>query len=215
MQKIKLPYKIVAFDTETTGLDESVASIIQLGAVIINEDLSLDPKTFESYIKPLDDYRSLEAMQTNGISEETLKNAPPLDDVLRTFEIWTRGARVLGSWGTYFDVKMLKAQYKKIDRPYPFDWRDFDLKTVAMWELGKRGKATIKGVEQCLKQLGLEFEGNAHSALDDIKNSVRILKHCLENPWEKDIQEFDQSLATEGTRSSVGSVTSGRKTRSK
>lgn len=178
-QKIKLPYKIVAFDTETTDLDPVKGSIVQLGAVIINEDLTIDAKTFETYIKPLDDYRSEKAMEVNGISEKTLATAPELNDVLRTFEIWTRGSRVLGAWGTYFDVRFLKEQYKKIDRPYPFDWRDFDIKTVAMWELAKREIATIKGVEDCLKKLGLKFEGNAHSALDDIKNSVRILQECL------------------------------------
>lgn len=176
---MKLPYKVVAFDTETTDLDPVKGSIIQLGAILIHEDLTIDDKTFETYIKPLDDYRSPKAMEVNGISEATLAAAPELDEVLHKFEIFSRGNRILGSWGTYFDVKMLKGQYEKIKRPYPFDWRDFDLKTVAMWEMGKKGLATMKGVEHCLKALGMTFEGEAHSALADIRNSARILQECL------------------------------------
>lgn len=176
---MKLPYKVIAIDLETNGLDPAVASILELGAVIVNEDLSI-AREMRTYIKPLDDHWSDEAEKVNGITRDMLRDAPTLEEALKRFDIWTAGERTLGAWGTYFDVQFLKAQYKKIDRQYPFDWRDFDLKTVAMWELGKRGLATTKGVEACLKKLGLEFEGDAHSALDDIKNSVRILQHCCQ-----------------------------------
>lgn len=174
--KMKLPYKVVAIDLETTGLDKDVASIVELGAVVVNEDLTI-AREFRSYIKPLDSFRTEKAMEVNGITEEMLASAPTLEEVLMKFDRFSAGVRNLGAWGTYFDVQFLKAQYKKIDRQYPYDWRDFDLKTVAMWELGKREMATMKGVEACLKKLGLEFIGDAHSALDDIKNSVRILQH--------------------------------------
>lgn len=175
---MKLPYKVVAIDLETTGTDKNIASILELGAVIMNEDLSI-AREFQAYIKPLDDYWSQEAEKVNGLSKSFIEeNGKPLAEVLMEFERWTLGERVLGAWGTYFDVQFLKAQYEKVHRPYPFDWRDFDLKTVAMWELGKQGKATMKGVEHCLKKLGLTFEGDAHSALDDIKNCVRILQEC-------------------------------------
>lgn len=174
---MKLPYKVVAIDLETNGLDPDVASILELGAVVVNEDLTID-REFRTYIKPLDDYWSKEAEEVNGITKEMLKDAPTLEEALMQFDRFTRGERILGAWGTYFDVQFIKKQYKKIGRQYPYDWRDFDLKTVAMWELGRRGLATMKGVEQCLKKLGLTFIGDAHSALDDIKNSVRILQHC-------------------------------------
>lgn len=175
---MKLPYVVVAIDLETNSTDKNIGSILELGAVIMKEDLTI-AREFKAYVKPLDSYWSAEAEKVNGLTREFIdKNGKPLAEVLMEFERWTAGERILGAWGTYFDVQFLRAQYEKIKRPYPFEWRDFDLKTVAMWELGKRGKATMRGVEHALKQLGLTFEGEAHSALDDIKNCVRILQHC-------------------------------------
>jgi len=78
---MKLPYKIVAIDLETNGLDPAVASILEFGAVVIDEQLNI-LREFRTYIKPLDDYWSEKAEKVNGITKEMLKDAPTLEDAL-------------------------------------------------------------------------------------------------------------------------------------
>lgn len=181
---MKLPFKLVAIDLETTDSDPKKGDIIQIGAVIVNEDLSLG-ETFNSYLKPYSDYRNPQAMAVNGISEETLDNAPFGDGVLQGFEEFAEQAGrrpILAAWGAYFDVPFLEAYYEKIGRTYPFSFKSFDLKSVAIWEASKGDVAqetTYRrdgGLGAYVEGLGLEFEGKAHDALDDILMAVKVIQ---------------------------------------
>ena len=177
---MKLPFKIVAFDLETTDSDFNAGEIIQIGAVVLNEDLQIQ-QTFSNYLKPFTKYRNPEAMAVNKITEETLSVAPSKAGVLSEFEQFAlhgtgKEHPILASWGTYFDVTFLRGEYQKLQRPYPFSYRCIDLKSIAIWELAKRGQSLSGGVSRFLEALGLTFEGNQHDGLDDIKNVVRILQ---------------------------------------
>ena len=176
---MKLPFKIVAIDLETTDSDFSKGEIIQIGAVVLNEDLSMG-REFTSYLRPLTKHRRPGAMAVNKIDEEELEIADHPQEVLARFEDYVSrevGDRaILGAWGTHFDITFLKETYKKLGRPYPFSYRCIDLKSIAIWESAKRGLALSGGVARFLEELGLEFEGTQHDGLDDIKNVVRILQ---------------------------------------
>ncbi len=92
---MRLPHKLVAIDIETTGLfPELGAEMIELGAVIVNEDLSMGA-TYKSFIKPSTEYRDAKAMSINLISEETLATAPALTDVMA--ELWQFATANTGS----------------------------------------------------------------------------------------------------------------------
>lgn len=179
---MKLPNKYVAIDIETTGAEGDVADVIQIGAITLNEDLSF-AEEFMVVIKPTSNYRDPKAMEVNKISEEVLEMALTNDVALDKFEQFcfsTSGSDrpLLAAWGTYFDVTFLRAYYKRIGRKWPFSYRCLDLKSIAIWEVSKRdGDTASGGVETFLNLLGLEFEGNAHDALDDIRNTLRIIQN--------------------------------------
>lgn len=177
---MKLPFKIVALDLETTDVDFNAGEIIQIGAVILNEDLEIT-NSYAECLKPLKIHRDPEAMAVNKISEETLQSAPHPMVVFSEFEKFaTEGTGeehpILAAWGTHFDVTFLREEYKQLGRPYPFSYRCIDLKSIAIWELAKRGQSLSGGVSKFLEALGLSFEGSEHDGLDDIKNVVRILQ---------------------------------------
>jgi len=181
LNNMKLPNKYIAIDIETSDSEGDIGDVIQIGAVIINEDLSAGPE-WSIYLKPTSPHRNPKAMEVNKISEETLAEAMTADQCLDIFESWCKqhaGKRpLLAAWGTYFDVSFMRQFYKKIGRHWPFSYRCLDLKTIAIWEVSKRGGDTAAGgVDTFLNLLGLEFEGTAHDALDDIKNTVRIIQN--------------------------------------
>lgn len=176
---MKLPFKIIALDLETTDSDFRFGEIIEIGAVIINEDLSTG-REFWSLMRPLTQHRNIEAMEVNKISEDDLDEAAHPMQVLSQFEelaLSVDSRPILGAWGTHFDVVYLQDTYKKLKRDYPFSYRCVDLKSIAIWEMSKKCKSPTGGVSRFLEAIGLEFEGTPHKALDDIKNVVRILQH--------------------------------------
>lgn len=178
---MKLPSKYIAIDIETSDSEGDIGDVIQIGAVILNEDLSMGAE-FSTYLQPTSPHRNPKAMEVNGISEETLAGAPTADQALDLFESWcvqyTGKRGLLAAWGTYFDVVFMRAMYKKLGRRWPFSYRCLDLKTIAIWEMSKRGGDTATGgVDTFLKMLGLEFEGTAHDAMDDIRNTMRIIQN--------------------------------------
>ena len=175
---MKLPHKLIAIDLETTDSSPEKGDIIQIGAVIVNEDLSIG-ETFNSYIKPLSDYRNPRAMEVNKISEETLASAPEAIDVMRAFHEFAVKERrpILAAWGAYFDIPFLKVYHDKIGIGYPFSHKSFDIKSVAIWEMAKRDVGSESaGLNKYVEYLGLEFKGDAHDALNDILMAVEVLR---------------------------------------
>lgn len=177
---MRLPHKLVAIDIETTGLfPELGAEVIEIGAVIVNEDLSMGP-TYKSYIKPSTSYRDPKAMSINLISEETLADAPALTDVMA--DLWRFATAntgstqpVLAAWGPNFDVHFLQSACRANGIDFKYNFRPVDIKSIAWWELAKRHTSS-NGVAGYLKKMGLEFEGPKHDALSDIVNTCRLLE---------------------------------------
>ena len=176
---MRFPHNIICIDIESTDSDKHKGSVIQIGAVIVNMDFEIETtrREFNMYIKPLDSHRNPEAMAVNKITEETLVAAINLNDALNIFEGFCGSDKELASWGAYFDIPFMRAQYTKIDRDWPFGYRCFDLKSAAIWESAKHDKPMTSGVMRFLKSINKEFEGTPHDALSDIKNTVRILEY--------------------------------------
>ena len=177
---MKLPHNIICLDLETTDTDNKIGSIIQLSAIAVNTEFEfMHAREFNSYIRPLNNYRNPKAMAVNKISEEILYTAPSLEEVLIMFESFCENDKILGAWGAYFDIPFLREQYKKINRKYPFSYRCFDIKSAAIWELAKQDIGISGGVSKFLNVLNKKFTGTQHNALDDIRNSIRILQTVL------------------------------------
>ena len=176
------PSNLICIDIETTDSDNKIGSMIQLSAIIVNQEFEpIHAREFDMYIKPLDSYRNSKAMAVNMISEETLKTAATLHEVLDMFDSFCDKDTILASWGAYFDIPFLRKQYEKIYRKYPFSHRCFDLKSVAIWEMAKKDMPMTSGVSKFLKVIDKEFKGIQHNALDDIKNTVEILRYHKNN----------------------------------
>lgn len=176
---MKFPHNLICIDVETTDSDNKLGSIIQLSAIVVNQEFEpIRAREFDMYVQPLDSYRNSKAMAVNKISEEILKTASTLQEVLEMFESFCDEDNVLASWGAYFDIPFLEKQYEKIYRKYPFSHRCFDLKSVAIWELAKKNISMTSGVSKFLKALNKDFKGVQHNALDDIRNAVEILRYC-------------------------------------
>ncbi|HMN12658.1 MAG TPA: helicase C-terminal domain-containing protein [Bellilinea sp.] len=165
---------IVAIDLETTGLDASKDAIIEIGAVKFNG--ARGEKQWSTLINPQRPIPSL-ITQLTGITNEMVRNAPPISAVLQDLESFVGEAPILGH-NVQFDLGFLRRQ--KL-----FRWNEtidtYDLAAVLMpsasrYNLGSLGQL-----------LGILIP-NSHRALDDASLThavyVEMLKKAREVPIE-------------------------------
>lgn len=98
---------VIALDVETTGLDPNSDAIIEIGAVKFNGKRVEDEWT--TLINPS---RPIPAQitQLTGISSEMVRNAPPLQAVLRDFNDFVGELPILGH-NVRFDLAFFKRQH--------------------------------------------------------------------------------------------------------
>ena len=106
---IEIPNKYIAFDIETTGLDSMYDEI---GAIKIENEKEIE--TFNSLIKPeyeIDEFIT----ELTGITNEMLKNAPPIDEVLPKFMTFIKDSIILGH-NANFDINFIYDKLINEDR---------------------------------------------------------------------------------------------------
>src|SRR5690625_3609549 len=101
----------VVFDVETTGLSSVYDTIIELAAVKVKNGEIID--RFERFANP---HRPLpkKIIEITNITDDMLKDAPEVDDVLKDFHEWV-GESVFVAHNASFDIGFLNLGYEKIN----------------------------------------------------------------------------------------------------
>ncbi|CDQ19708.1 DNA polymerase III PolC-type [Halobacillus karajensis] len=101
----------VVFDVETTGLSAVYDKIIELAAVKVQGGEIID--RFESFANPHQPL-SQTTIDLTGITDDMVKDAPEIEQVLRDFHEWTEDG-ILVAHNASFDMGFLNAGYQAID----------------------------------------------------------------------------------------------------
>lgn len=102
----------IILDLETTGLDLKHSSIIEVGAILVQDDVIKD--LYSSFVK-FDGELPLETKKRTGISEENVGNAPPPEVVIRELKSFIAKRPVAAHNGFGFDFPMLERYGLKLD----------------------------------------------------------------------------------------------------
>lgn len=102
--KLTEPNTFVAFDLETTGLNQSCDEIIQIGAIKYENGIEIE--RFMSYVKPTISIPP-QASRVNNIYDATVSDAPDIVPVLKKF-IEFIGDYTLIAHNASFDMKFLQ-----------------------------------------------------------------------------------------------------------
>lgn len=177
-------------DTETTGLSPDYASLLEVAAIIIDEEGSI-VDTFHEYINP---GRKIpeEIVNITHITDDKVADCRREGPVLADFVTWLKGYGVITivAYNAPFDMKFLRGRSDlwKVDHPfYSVDVVD-PMKTVG--DLLKSGKLVTektptgrksKKQESVAKALGISYgDGGAHSAIEDVTVLYKIHKKLQE-----------------------------------
>ena len=178
---------LLVIDVETTGCDETLHDVCEIGAVLLDMHLN-ELDSYKSYVKPFSGHRDSKAMNVHLIQEATLAVAPEFKEVVAHVGAMLFRDNVempiLAGWGVDFDRRFLRAGFKKAGLSWPFGHRVFDVRTVLVWECACRGlkydTETGKGLQDGMDAVGLKFQGAAHGAYADAKNTADLLIHLAD-----------------------------------
>ncbi len=157
---------LVAFDLETTGLDPRRDAIIEIGAIRFNEKRVEDE--FSMLVNP---GRSIPSFitQLTGISNEMVRSAPNIHDVLPEFEAFVGDVPVIGH-NVRFDLGF-------VQRYDLFKFNDvIDTYELAAVLLPSAGRYKLGAISQLL---GIPLY-NAHRALDDARATQGVFARLYE-----------------------------------
>ncbi len=169
---------LVAIDTETTGRDPEVDRIVEIACVRYRGGMVIDRKSwFVNPGRPI----PKEASDVHGITDETVKDAPPFSAVVADLVLAIRGA-VPVAYNAEYDRKVLLAELARenlsLDDPPPALRRNIEWIDPLVWarEIQKNEKS--RALSEVAERLGVALEG-AHRAANDAEATLHVLGHFL------------------------------------
>lgn len=164
--------EFVVLDTETTDLPKNGGEAVQIG-IVDKEGKTL----FNHLLKPKNPI-GLAAQRIHHITNEKVKDAPTLPDVLEEFESAVRH-KIVVAYNVEFDRAIMINTYKKwgIGMLPSLEWLCAMLeyaRFAGKWDTYHESFRWAKLVEACA-DLGLAEE-NAHDALGDVRMTLAVIK---------------------------------------
>lgn len=161
---IDIPNSYVVFDIETTGLDPEYDEIIEIGAVKIKDGIEVEK--FNTLIKPEYDIDEF-ITELTGITNEMVKNAPSIDEVLPKFMDFIKDYIVIGH-NVNFDINFIYDNLERLNiSPITNDFIDTlrisrrlipELKHHKLSDLANYFNIDTKGSHRSLKDVEITCE---------------------------------------------------------
>lgn len=192
-----MPFLVL--DLEMSGPDPGYNEIIQIGAVLFDDDWREKGQYLTNVYPENEEAFTASAEQVHNLSLADLDDAPMIYDVLPELENWIcekLGIRVppnqldktpflrdvvICGQSVMHDINFLKEAYLNEKMKWPFSRTLIDLHTLSYFVfrvLRKRGKPTPKGLslKAIAAHFGFEREDTFHNALEDAVLTAQCLK---------------------------------------
>ena len=165
---------VVIFDVESTGLDTTADEIIQIAAIRLNSDCSID-KEFMRYIKPTKSVGR--SVNIHKLTDDFLaKNGQNALDVFNDFVKFAEGAVLVGH-NVNYDLTILSSQMNRLSMP-PLIYKNY----YDTLDIFRRFYPNLKNHKlEFLSEFCEVKHKSTHDAYDDICATAEILKFAIDN----------------------------------
>ena len=175
----------IAFDLEFNQ-HEGVTHLIQVSAVHFQDGHEID--AFDSYVHTSVPLKSFINGLT-GITAETLKDAPKVEQVLQNFQAFVGNLPIVGYNAAKSDLPILME--------HGLDYRD-QYKVDLYDEAFERRSSDLHGIVNLKLQTVanfLGFKGQSHNSLEDARMTARVYEAFLESDEGKLLLEEQSNLS--------------------
>lgn len=175
----------IAFDLEFNQ-HEGVTHLIQVSAVRFQDGQEIG--AFDSYVYTSVPLKSFINGLT-GITAETLKDAPKVEQVLQDFQAFVGNSPIVGYNASKSDLPILME--------YGLDYRD-QYKVDLYDEAFERRSSDLHGIANLKLQTVanfLGFKGQSHNSLEDARMTARVYEAFLESDEGKLLLKEQSSLS--------------------
>lgn len=165
--------KILFIDLETTGFSRDWDYIIEVAAILYDEETQKELDRFHEYIKP-GKRLPQQITEITGITEEQLQGCRSEKEVIQDFAEWAFLCRPekITAYNASFDRGFLDAKRAKYNiQIKDAEW--FDMMAHGR-RLKKEGKIENYKQTTVASFLGIEYQ--AHSAIEDVRALIRIFE---------------------------------------
>lgn len=187
---------LTIFDIETTGLDPKKGHrLIEIAGIRMENGIILRDRTFTSFVNPERDI-PWEARQVNKITDEMVKNAPTIEEVLPQFLEFAAGTTLIAH-NASFDYGFLQNEKQ-------YCWGYVDLPPcLCTMRLSQSlfPREFRHSLDVLIRKFNLPTPANRHRALDDAIIAAEALLKLVEQGNVTSSDEFRrraslQSLAS-------------------
>lgn len=161
--------EFVVFDLETTGLDFATHKVTEIGAVKIKNGKIIE--TFSSFVNPQKEI-SREITRLTGITNEMVKDAPLIEDVIPDFYKFCKNCILVGQ-NVQFDFGFIDYFSRKCN--YLFDHQREDTIVIAKKNIFLRNYK-LKTIAEALNVPLI----NAHRAINDAICTAKVFIKLIE-----------------------------------
>ncbi|HLO90314.1 MAG TPA: 3'-5' exonuclease [Lentimicrobium sp.] len=184
-----MPYLVV--DLEMSGPDAGYHEIIQVGAILLNDNWSELGRFLTNVYPENEEAFTSSAEKVHGLSLDDLAEAPMIYEVLEDFDAWIRKMLkrkdgdlrdvIICGQSVIHDVNFLKFAYRDENMEWPFSNKLIDLHTIAFFTY-KIMEANSMSIPKSLSLkaissfFGFEREGDTHNALEDCHLTMLCLQ---------------------------------------
>jgi DNA polymerase III epsilon subunit-like protein len=175
-------HNMVFIDFETTGSNPYIDFPIQIGAVSVDEELSIKNK-FSSLIKPPPNaFNTSKAFSIHQIDLRNLNDAPDQRDVLTQFSNCFGTSYRFAAWNVSFDVSFFRKMCndnKFNDFFNRINYRHIDIQTICSFANKiELIDSNVHSLDDCVKYFKLK-RSYGHDALEDSILALEVYKNLL------------------------------------
>ena len=178
---IKTPFNQLTYtvvDTETTGYTPKYAKMVEIAAVKIYPDFTIDyENTFSELINP-EISIPYNAYKVHNISNDMVKDKPLIQDIMPSFLSFAKDSVIVGH-NVNFDMRFIKHEAQNCNLPLTFN---HVLDTLS---LSKKAVPNLEAykLDNLIDYFNINLNidnSDRHRALFDAVNTAIVMIKCLE-----------------------------------
>jgi len=168
-------------DVETTGTDELVHEIVEIGLVVADQrslqvvgelDLKVKPEHIE--------LATPEALAVNGYLEEDWRDALALSEAMKIYAAMTKDA-VFVAHNATFDWSFIKMAFRLTGVANEMDYHRLCSMSMCWYELRQAGLSKF-GLKYAARHLGVPEEPLPHRAINGARTAFEVFKRLAARP---------------------------------